>query len=399
MIVVDAGHGGTDPGAVAGDIVEKEYALKMSNYMVDRFKTLGASVKATRTTDETLTPTVRVQRILNAFGNRPEVVVLSNHLNAGGGKGAEVIYALRNTSTLSRLILEEIAKEGQNIRSWYQRRLPSNPSRDYYFIHRDTGLTEPVLIEPAFIDNAEDAALIKSKWQELSEAVVRAVCIYKKIPYQPPSGQNIYVVKSGDSLYSVAKRFGVSVDDLKAENNLTSNLINVGQYLKIPTVAPTPPSTGTEIYTVKSGDSLWSIAQRFNTTVTELRRINNLTTDLLSIGQVLQIPSTSTGTETYTVRSGDSLWSIAQRFNTTVTELRRINNLTTDVLSIGQVLQIPSTRSDSNRNGEYSDYTVERGDNIWAVANKFNVPVSSIRQTNKLESDILSVGQNLKISK
>lgn len=84
-IVIDAGHGGTDPGASGNGIIEKEYTLKISKYIYDRLKELGLDVKMTRTTDETLTPTERVNRVLNAYGNKGEVLVISNHINAGGG--------------------------------------------------------------------------------------------------------------------------------------------------------------------------------------------------------------------------------------------------------------------------------------------------------------------------
>ena len=84
-IVIDAGHGGSDPGASGNGIIEKEYTLKISQYIYDRLKDLGLDVKMTRTTDETLTPTERVNRVLNAFGNNSDVIVISNHINAGGG--------------------------------------------------------------------------------------------------------------------------------------------------------------------------------------------------------------------------------------------------------------------------------------------------------------------------
>ena len=98
-------------------------------------------------------------------------------------------------------------------------------------------------------------------------------------------------------------------------------------------------------YTVRSGDSLWKIANQYNTTVDAIRNLNNLTSNTLQVGQVLRIPRTdgSTSTISYTVRSGDNLWDIARRYNTTVSELRSLNNLTTDVLSIGQVLLIPTS--------------------------------------------------------
>lgn len=86
-IVIDAGHGGDDPGASGNGIIEKDLNLKISNYMYDRFRELGVPVKIIRSTDETISPTERVNRVLDAFGNSNDVVVISNHINAGGGDG------------------------------------------------------------------------------------------------------------------------------------------------------------------------------------------------------------------------------------------------------------------------------------------------------------------------
>ena len=85
-IVIDAGHGGDDPGASGNGIIEKDLNLKISNYMYDRFRELGIPVKIIRSTDETISPDERVNRVLNAFGNSDDVVVVSNHINAGGGE-------------------------------------------------------------------------------------------------------------------------------------------------------------------------------------------------------------------------------------------------------------------------------------------------------------------------
>ena len=87
-IVLDAGHGGNDPGAVGNGIIEKDLTLKITKYLYDRFKDLGIPVKVTRLEDETITPTDRVNRVLNSFGNSNSVIVLSNHINAGGGDGS-----------------------------------------------------------------------------------------------------------------------------------------------------------------------------------------------------------------------------------------------------------------------------------------------------------------------
>lgn len=83
-VVIDAGHGGSDSGAVGNGITEKDLTLKISQAIYDRLKELGVPVTMTRTTDETLSPSERVNRILNAYGNNSDVIVVSNHINAGG---------------------------------------------------------------------------------------------------------------------------------------------------------------------------------------------------------------------------------------------------------------------------------------------------------------------------
>ena len=83
-IVIDAGHGGSDSGAVGNGIVEKELTLKIARYIADRLGELGADVTLTRESDETLDPSERIKRVLNAYGNSKDVLMVSNHINAGG---------------------------------------------------------------------------------------------------------------------------------------------------------------------------------------------------------------------------------------------------------------------------------------------------------------------------
>ena len=396
-VVVDAGHGGSDPGAT-GNIIEKEYTLKIANYIYNRLRELGVPVYITRSTDEYIAPTDRVNRVLNAFGNNNDVIVLSNHLNAGGGTGAEVVYALRNNDTLSKLILEELSKEGQSIRKWYQRRLPSDPSKDYYFIHRNTGKTEPVLIEYGFVDNARDANFIKNNWQDLAEATVRAVATYIGVPYDEVDENSIYVVQRGDSLYSIAKKFNVSIDSLKSANNLQNNLIRIGQKLVIPGFTNTDLSTIT--YVVQKGDTLYKIASAYNISVDDLKKLNNLNSNILTIGQELKIPS-SNNTNTpniediddnsYVVKRGDTLYSIAKNNNISLQELINLNNLTDYELYIGQILKL--SNNDNN-----TEYTVKKGDTLYSIAREFDTTVNNIKSLNNLSNNVISVGQVLKLS-
>ena len=308
-VVIDPGHGGTDSGATGNNLLEKDYNLLISKYMYDRFKELGIPVAITRDSDTTLSPTDRVNTILNKFGNSSDVILISNHVNSGGGEGAEVIYALRNKDTLAKNILNNIGATGQETRKYYQRRLPSNTSKDYYFIHRDTGNLEPLIVEYGFIDNAKDVGFLKENYEELAEAVISAVANYIGVPYTPPEGliTNTYIVQKGDSLYSIANKLGTTVSELKKENNLTSNTLQIGEVLRIPSKEVYDGETN--IYTVKSGDSLYKIAQNNNTTIDEIKRLNNLTSNNLVIGQTLKLPSPLTPENTYTVKSGDSLYN------------------------------------------------------------------------------------------
>lgn len=170
-----------------------------------------------------------------------------------------------------------------------------------------------------------------------------------------PGGQTqTYTVRSGDTLYAIALRYRVTVQQLARANNITNtNLIRVGQVLVIPgsggTVTPPPPPTTSQRYTVRSGDTLYAIALRYNTTVARIAAVNNISnTSLIRVGQVLTISGPGGGTTpppatsvTYTVRSGDTLYSIALRHNTTVARIVSANNITNpNLIRVGQVLTI-----------------------------------------------------------
>ena len=178
-----------------------------------------------------------------------------------GGEGAEVIYALRNPDTLAKKVLESIGTTGQPTRKYYQRRLPSDTSKDYYFIHRNTGNTQPIIVEYGFIDSSKDVEFLKENYKDLAEAVISAVANYIGVPYTPPEGliTNTYIVQKGDSLYSIANKLNTTVAELKKENNLTTNTLQIGQVLRIPTKEIYEGEEN--IYIVKAGDTLYSREQ------------------------------------------------------------------------------------------------------------------------------------------
>ena len=222
-IVIDPGHGGNDPGTSANGIVEKDYTLKISEYMKKRFDDLGIENSITRTSDETLDNTVRPKRVQSYYGNGSDVIVISNHINAGGGDGAEIIYALRNSNNFSQKIANEFERTGQNVRKYYQRRLPSNPAKDYYYMHRDTPNNETVIVEYGFADSkGDDVSQIKNNWQNLAEAVVKATANYIGVPYTYQNSSNYYIVQKGDTLWSIARENGI----LRRINRTGTYLLN-----------------------------------------------------------------------------------------------------------------------------------------------------------------------------
>ncbi len=199
----------------------------------------------------------------------------------------------------------------------------------------------------------------------------------------------IYIVNKGDTLYSIANKYGVTVDSIKQTNNLTNNILSIGQTLKIPS-----KTNNNIMYTVKKGDTLYSIANKYGVTVDYIKQANNLTNNTLSIGQILTIPSTNIpNTTTYTVKKGDTLYSIANKYNVTVDSIKQANNLINNTLSIGQILIIPSTNISNT-----ITYTVKKGDTLYSIANKYGVTVDYIKQTNNLTNNTLSIGQILNIS-
>lgn len=396
-VVIDAGHGGADNGASGNGIIEKNLTLDISKYMYDRFKELGVPVKMTRTSDVDLDANARPKVVLDQYGNGKDVIVLSNHINAGGGEGAEVIYALRNRDTLAAKIINELEKSGQVVRKYYQRRLPSNTSKDYYYIIRNTPNTEALIVEYGFLDNVNDANRLKNNYKDYAEAVVRAVTEYAGYKYVPKTASGYYVVKKGDTLWSIAKNYGLTVDKLKDINNLSSNSLNIGDVLLVKdnsVPSNTEELTGYEYYTVKKGDTLYGIASKYGLTVAELKKYNNLDSNTLAIGQKLIVGETSSS-NVYVVKKGDTLYGIAREFNVSVDEIKKANGLSSNTLTIGMSLIIPSESNDQNISTTV--YIVKKGDTLYNIAKNYNVSVDEIKSLNNLSSNVLSIGQKLTI--
>ena len=400
-VIIDAGHGGSDPGAVSGNLKEKDLSLQASKYMEKRLNELGIPTFMTRDDDSSLPKDERITKILNALNVQPAILV-ANHINAGGGEGAEIVYALRNQPTLAQLALDNIGEKGQIKRKAYQRRLPENPNLDYYYILRESGVnTEPILVEYGFIDNENDRNKLINKLNDYVEGVVQAIAEYTNTPYSPPETEDFYIVKKGDTLYKIANDYNITVQALKDINNLVTDTIEVGQKLFLKSEQTTPKT-----YIVKKGDTLYSIATAFNTTPNKIKQENNIQGNTIYIGQELKLPSPilpptsppiteDPGNEIYTiytVKIGDSLWSISREYNISVQELIDINDLLTTTIKVGDQLKVPAELNEEI-------YVVKPGDTLWSIAKKNNITVEDLKNKNNLSSNLLSINQQLIIPK
>lgn len=322
MVIIDPYRGGKDLGYTNGNIIEKDFNLMISKYIYNRLKELGIDTIMTREGDNSLSDIDRAN-IINKYNG----IAISNRLNYGNENGVEIEYSLKNTNNIPNRLENAFNDRDIYVNKVYQKRDETDTSKDYDDLLKNTN-TETIIISYGYINNNDDINNVMNNYERYAESVVKAISDYYGVDYNKTL-DNEYIVKKGDSLWSISNKYGITVNDLKQYNNLNTNLISVGQLLKIPKVS-------NDYYIVKKGDSLYSISKKFNTTVNDIKTLNNLTNNLLSINQKLLIPNTNK----YIVVKGDSLWSISKKFNTTVDSIKMKNNLTSNVINIGQVLLI-----------------------------------------------------------
>jgi LysM repeat protein len=224
-----------------------------------------------------------------------------------------------------------------------------------------------------------------------------------------------YTVQTGDSLYKIAQRFNVNLENLKRANQLSNDLLSVGQVLQIPLNHIHLPQK----HIVQAGESLYVIAKKYGLTVGELKNLNRLASSNLRIGQELIISSPTTVSTPqnevtfHTVQKGDTIYAIAQQYGVTIAQLIKLNNLLSYNLILGQKLKVHESQIKENEPIEQPEnvnhqvgvsdnqplfyHTIQAGESLYSIAQKYHTTVNEIRKNNQLNSDILNIGQQLVI--
>ena len=405
VVAIDAGHGGADPGAIGySGSREKELTLQISKKLkavIDRNPLMRAvlirqgdkfiELHKRRLNARNLNADIFLSIHADAFTKQSargfSVFALSqrgatsamaralaakaNAADLIGGVSladkdqvlAQVLVDLSMTNTINESVnlggrvLKELGKLGK---------LHSKRVEQAGFAVLKSPDMPSILVETGFITNPQDEKNLRSSsyQNKVVDAIYTAIDeYYKQTPYfskstyasptfgnqgsagKSSSRPSTYIVKSGDSLSKISAKYNITISALKRFNNLSKSTVYVGQKIKLPggvKVASSKP----RIHTVKRGDTLSEIAEKYSIRVSELKRFNNLSKNTVYIGQKIKL-STSANTKTqkpkyHKVKQGDTLSEIAEKYNVSIKQLKRLNKLRSENIRLGQRLKISS---------------------------------------------------------
>ncbi|MCZ4223030.1 LysM peptidoglycan-binding domain-containing protein [Pedobacter rhodius] len=373
------------------------------------------------------------------------------------GLTAVVLFALNVASAKANAVIDSIGVENNNGKKLIVHQTAAKDT--YYSIGRRYNVSPKEIM--AFNNNKYLQIGVVIKVPTNIPFSASGNTIQQPIASTDNTSVSEHVVKPKDNLNMLAEKYGTTVNELKALNNLKSINLSIGQVLKIPVKNSEPVQTQKSVaetqakeqakpaeqtveaanqtlieHAVQPKEFLGKIAEKYGTTVEEIKKVNNLSGNNLRIGQKLKIPATKNieedkvlttaeapvnsttdvkdATGTYTVKKGESIFTIAKQYGITAYQIRKLNNLSDNNLSTGQVLKIPTdiiteipkttekvTQSAAKENpkDESFIYTVENGESIFNIAKKFNLTAYQIRTANKLGDNTITSGQKLIIPK
>ena len=292
-----------------------------------------------------------------------------------------------------------------------------------------------LLVETAFISNPTEEKRLRSPrhQQKIARAIMNGVQRYFSANPNPlPDGVRMasaapvtpvkHKVKRGDTLGKIAKRYAISLKELRAANKIKGSRLLVGKVLKIPGQDASEPQPETQLaqvttqkYKIKRGDTLGHIAKRFGVSLKTLRKANGIKGNRLLVGKAIVIPGgknlerqaktrvAKAKPKKYKVRNGDNLSHIAKRHGVSLKAIRAANNIKGNRLRIGKVLTIPANSEISKSARKQlakmtpRKHKVRNGDTLSQIAVRYGVSQRKLRNANKIRGDRLAIGKVLTI--
>lgn len=317
-IIIDASHGGDDVGYLLSNIPEKNISLELSKYMYQKFLKLNIPVSMVREQDETIAPFERMKKITELYGDHKYVILISNHIYSK--KEYEIVYGIHHSDDLPNKIASMFLRNGEQV-VCHTKRLGSNTHLDYYCLHREVANMQVIRISYPFDQNRSD----------LDKGVDQVVnAIYEYIGGKPES--NLYEVVKGDTMWNVAKKFNLNVEELKLLNGFADNLLRTGDKIRV------DRGENEIYYIVGLGENLYQISKKFHIDLEKLMQYNHKKSNLVQIGETIRIPN-GDGIA-HTIQKGENLYQLSREYQTSVQDLMEKNGLNNSQIEIGKVITI-----------------------------------------------------------
>lgn len=400
VVAIDAGHGGEDPGSIGPTRkYEKNATLSISKKLVDQLDAVpGIKGVLTRRGDYFVNLNKRSEI---ARKNKAHLLV-SIHADAFSspkprGASVFVLNTRRANTEIARWVenheqqSELLGGAGQVLAKNNSDRNVSQTLLDLQFSHSQKEgykVATNILSEMGKVAHLHKADPVNASLAVLKSPDIPSVLVETGFISNPTEEQLLFQRSHQDKLArALAKAITQYFEETPPEGTLFAN------------------RNKTQKYKVQRGDSLSAIAHKYGTSIEAIKRTNKLTSNSLSVGQVITIPGgisspipvpvvsnpVETETITHTVAKGDYLGKIASTYKVSVAEIKRENSLKSDTLKLGQKLRITVSLKDK----PLRKHTVKRGEYLGKISSQYGVDVDSVRKANNLRSDQLAVGQVL----